>query len=48
MGPIPPTACTPTLWARLPIEQKQQLHDLLGQLLARPLTATRHEEADHD
>jgi len=44
----PPSAIAPTIWARLPIEQKQQLRNLLGQLLARLLAAMQSEEAGHD
>ena len=34
--------------ARLPAERQRQLRDLLGQLLARLLAATRGEEAGHE
>jgi hypothetical protein len=39
---------TPTVWARLPSDRQRQLRDLLGQLLARLLAATRGEEVGHD
>ena len=41
-------AATPTIWARLPADRRRQLRDLLGQLLARLLAATRREEAGHE
>jgi hypothetical protein len=41
-------AITPTIWTRLPTDRQRQLRDLLGQLLARLLTATRGEEAGHE
>jgi hypothetical protein len=39
---------TPAVWARLPADRQRQLRDLLGQLLARLLAATRGEEAGHE
>ena len=44
----PTAATTPTIWARLPTDRQRQLRDLLGQLLARLLAATRSEEAGHE
>jgi hypothetical protein len=36
------------VWARLPADRQRQLHDLLGQLLARLHAANGRKEAGHE
>ena len=43
-----PTSDPPPVWAHLPADRQKQLHDLLGQLLARLHAARSRKEAGHE
>ena len=38
----------PLVWARFPADRREQLHELLGQLLARLHAARSHKEAGRE
>jgi hypothetical protein len=42
------TSDPPPVWAHLPADRRKQLHDLLGQLLARLHAANARKEAGHE
>ena len=51
--PIPLTTSQPStdptpIWARLPVDKRQELRDLLGRLLARLHEARRLGEVGHE
>ena len=48
LTPVPPKTDPPPVWAHLPADRQKQLHDLLGQLLARLHAANARTEAGHE
>ena len=44
----PPPANPPPVWAHLPADRQKQLHELLGQLLARLHAANAGKEVGHE
>ena len=44
----PPPTAPPPVWAHLTADRQKQLHDLLGQLLARLHAANVREEVGHE
>jgi hypothetical protein len=45
---VPPKTDPPPVWAHLPADRQKQLHDLLGQLLARLHAANARKEAGRE
>ncbi|WP_088256750.1 hypothetical protein [Fimbriiglobus ruber] len=43
-----PTNSPPPVWAHLPADRQKQLHELLGQLLARCHVARSRKESGHE